>query len=105
MALPLLAELKPRAVIYDCMDELSAFKGAPRQIVQRESALMKRAQLVLTGGPSLYEAKRALHDNVHCFPGAVDADHFSARSVAQCCVGRREFAARIDAGCIAITAY
>lgn len=77
MALPLLAELTPRAVIYDCMDELSAFKGAPRQMMQRESALMKRAQLVLTGGPSLYEAKRALHDNVHCFPSAVDADHFS----------------------------
>jgi hypothetical protein len=28
MALPLLAELAPRAVIYDCMDELSAFRGA-----------------------------------------------------------------------------
>ena len=81
MALPLLAELKPRAVIYDCMDELSAFKGAPRQMVQRESALIKRAQLVLTGGPSLHEAKRALHDNVHCFPSAVDADHFSPRAV------------------------
>jgi UDP-galactopyranose mutase len=83
MALPLLAELQPRAVIYDCMDELSAFKGAPRQMVQRESALMKRAQLVLTGGPSLYEAKRAMHDNVHCFPSAVDADHFSPRAVSR----------------------
>jgi UDP-galactopyranose mutase len=83
MALPLLAELQPRAVIYDCMDELSAFKGAPRQMVQRESALMKRAQLVLTGGPSLYEAKHALHDNVHCFPSAVDADHFSPRVVSR----------------------
>ena len=77
MALPLLAELSPRAVIYDCMDELSAFKNAPRQMVQRESALIKRAQLVLTGGPSLYERKRDLHDNVFCFPSAVDAQHFS----------------------------
>jgi glycosyltransferase involved in cell wall biosynthesis len=83
MALPLLAELQPRAVIYDCMDELSAFKGAPRQMVQRESALMKRAQLVLTGGPSLYGAKRALHDNVHCFPSAVDADHFAPSAVSR----------------------
>ena len=83
MALPLLAELTPRAVIYDCMDELSAFKGAPRQMIQRESALMKRAQVVLTGGPSLYESKRALHDNVHCFPSAVDANHFSPRSVSR----------------------
>lgn len=83
MALPLLAELEPRAVIYDCMDELSAFQGAPRQMMQRESALMKRAELVLTGGPSLYEAKRTLHSNVHCFPSAVDADHFSPRAVSR----------------------
>jgi UDP-galactopyranose mutase len=77
MALPLLAELTPRAVIYDCMDELAAFRFAPRQMVQRESALLKRAQLVLTGGPSLYRAKRTLHHNVHCFPSAVDAEHYS----------------------------
>jgi glycosyltransferase involved in cell wall biosynthesis len=77
MALPLLAELTPRAVIYDCMDELSAFRDAPRQMVQRESALLKRVQLVLTGGPSLYEAKRALHPNVHCFPSAVAAEHYA----------------------------
>lgn len=80
MALPLLAELNPQAVIYDCMDELSAFKNAPRQMIQREKALLKRAQLVLTGGPSLYEAKRGLHKTVRCFPSAVDAEHFSPRT-------------------------
>src|SRR5687767_8407219 len=47
MALPLLAELSPRAVVYDCMDELSAFKNAPKQLRQREAALMKAADLVL----------------------------------------------------------
>ena len=31
MALPLADELSPLAVIYDCMDELSAFKNAPPQ--------------------------------------------------------------------------
>jgi glycosyltransferase involved in cell wall biosynthesis len=79
MALPLLADLTPQAVIYDCMDELSAFKNAPRQMIQREQALLKRAQLVLTGGPSLYEAKRRLHKRARCFPSAVDAEHFSPR--------------------------
>ena len=82
MALPLLAELTPQAVIYDCMDELSAFMNAPRQMIQREKALLKRAQLVLTGGPSLYEAKRRLHNAVRCFPSAVDAEHFSPRAPA-----------------------
>jgi hypothetical protein len=78
MALPLLAELAPRAIVYDCMDELSAFKDAPRQMRQRETALLKIAQVVLTGGPSLYEAKRALHPHVLCLPSAVDADHYAA---------------------------
>src|SRR5690349_11754838 len=77
MALPLLTDLEPRAIVYDCMDELSAFKDAPRQMRQRETALLKSAQLVLTGGPSLYESKRRLHPNVLCLPSAVDADHYS----------------------------
>ncbi|MEP7056428.1 MAG: glycosyltransferase [Caldimonas sp.] len=80
MALPLLTDLRPRAVVYDCMDELAAFKNAPRQMRQRETALLKIAQLVLTGGPSLYEAKRTLHPNVLCLPSAVDAQHYSAEN-------------------------
>ncbi|HYD80472.1 MAG TPA: FAD-dependent oxidoreductase [Paucimonas sp.] len=76
MALPLLQELHPRIVVYDCMDELSAFKNAPKQLVQRENALLKVADIVFTGGPSLYAAKRERHPNVHCFPSSVDAAHF-----------------------------
>lgn len=94
MALPLLAELSPRAVIYDCMDELSAFKGAPRQMIQRETALIKRAQLMLTGGPSLYEAKRELHPNVRCFPSAVDVEHYSPATPANS--KRQELAAEAE---------
>jgi protoporphyrinogen oxidase/glycosyltransferase involved in cell wall biosynthesis len=82
MALPLLSELRPRAVVYDCMDELSAFKDAPRQLRQRETALMKAADLVFTGGPALYEAKRHLHPQVHCLPSSVDAAHFAPAGVA-----------------------
>ncbi|RZI84473.1 MAG: glycosyltransferase family 1 protein [Rubrivivax sp.] len=77
MALPLLAQMRPRATVYDCMDELSCFKDAPKQMRQREAALLKSVQLVLTGGPSLYEAKRGLHANVLCLPSAVDADHYA----------------------------
>jgi UDP-galactopyranose mutase len=77
MALPLLGMLRPGCVVYDCMDELSAFKDAPRQLRQRENALMKTACLVLTGGPSLYAARRELHANVHCLPSAVDVSHFA----------------------------
>jgi protoporphyrinogen oxidase/glycosyltransferase involved in cell wall biosynthesis len=76
MALPLLQELQPKLVVYDCMDELSAFKNAPKQLLQRESALLKVADLVFTGGQSLYRAKRDRHPNVHCFPSSVDTAHF-----------------------------
>jgi UDP-galactopyranose mutase len=77
MALPLLRTAQARAVVYDCMDELSAFKDAPRQLRQREAALMQQADLMFTGGPSLYAAKRGEHANVHCLPSAVDAEHFA----------------------------
>ncbi|RYZ63661.1 MAG: glycosyltransferase family 1 protein, partial [Proteobacteria bacterium] len=76
MALPLAQKLNPRALVYDCMDELSAFLNAPRQLLQRESALLRAADLVFTGGPSLYEAKRNRHPDVHCFPSSVDVAHF-----------------------------
>jgi glycosyltransferase involved in cell wall biosynthesis len=76
MALPLLQEMDPRLVVYDCMDELAAFKNAPKQLLQRENGLMKVADIVFTGGQSLYRSKRDRHPNVHCFPSSVDAAHF-----------------------------
>jgi glycosyltransferase involved in cell wall biosynthesis len=77
MALPLAAQWQPRVVVYDCMDELSGLQAAPPLLRQREAALLKRADIVLTSGPSLYEAKRALHHNVHYLPSTVDAEHFA----------------------------
>jgi hypothetical protein len=76
MALPLLQGLNPSLVVYDCMDELAAFKNPPKQLLQRESALLGIADLVFTGGPSLYEAKKDRHANAHCFSSSVDAKHF-----------------------------
>ena len=77
MALPLVDMLRPRAVIYDCMDELSGFLNAPPQLMERERQLFAMSDLVFTGGRSLYAAKKTMHANVHCFPSSVDADHFS----------------------------
>jgi UDP-galactopyranose mutase len=76
MALPLLQGLDPSLIVYDCMDELSAFKNPPKQLLQRESALLGMADVVFTGGPSLYEAKRTRHDNAFCFSSSVEAAHF-----------------------------
>jgi UDP-galactopyranose mutase len=64
-------------VVYDCMDELANFRFAPPGLKQIEAELMQRADLVLTGGASLYEARRHLHDNIHAFPSGVDIAHFA----------------------------
>ncbi len=73
--------LQARLTVYDCMDELSAFAGADPALPAREQALLRRADLVFTGGQSLYEAKRQLHSNVHAFQSGVDVSHFlSARN-------------------------
>ena len=70
--------LKPHAVVYDCMDELSAFKDADPALPGLERALMGRADLVLTGGQSLYDAKKHLHHNIHALPSSVDVMHFGS---------------------------
>lgn len=77
MALPFSLNLHPSLVVYDCMDELSGFWEAPKELVEREKMLLEMADLVFTGGPSLYQAKKCHHHDVHCFPSSVDASHFS----------------------------
>lgn len=81
MAVEMLDVLSPRAVVYDCIDDLAASPQADPVLRQREAELMKAADLVLTSGPSLFEAKRAHHPNVKCLPSAVDASHFSPSSL------------------------
>ena len=76
MALPFTRHLVPDAIVYDCMDELSGFKGAPPEMAIRERELFERADVVFTGGHSLYEHKRTLHRNIHPFPSSVDIAHF-----------------------------
>ena len=78
MAFAFAGHLAAGAVVYDCMDELSAFRGASPRLQLLERRLMKRADLVFTGGRSLYEAKRGLHPSVHQFTSGVDVAHFGA---------------------------
>lgn len=69
--------LRPAATVYDCMDELSAFRGAPPALRQHEHELLCGADLVFTGGRSLYEAKREVRPSAHLFPSSIDAAHFA----------------------------
>ncbi len=83
MALMFTEHLKPQASVYDCMDELSAFKGAPTRLQDYEKQLFQMVDLVFTGGQSLYEAKRQQHPAVHAFPSSIDVDHFRQGRSAQ----------------------
>ncbi len=74
---PILNSMGFGTVIYDCMDELSLFKGAPQSLIDQEQFLLKRAAIVFTGGKSLYDSKNKMHDNVYCFPSSVDEKHFA----------------------------
>ncbi|MDQ2996077.1 MAG: glycosyltransferase [Chloroflexota bacterium] len=76
MAVPLAQAFSPLAVIYDSMDELSGFLGAPAELLEHEQALFGWADLVFTGGPSIYKFKRDRHPCVYCFSSSVDAAHF-----------------------------
>lgn len=82
MHLPWTRHLNPLAVVYDCMDELSGFKGAPPEMKEREIELLQWADVVFTGGHSLYEAKRGQHHSIYPFPSSIDAPHFArARTI------------------------
>jgi UDP-galactopyranose mutase len=83
MALKFSRAVHASAVVFDCMDELSAFHGAPRELLELESELLGRADLVFTGGQSLYEAKRERHRHAYAFPSSVDVKHFARAREAQ----------------------
>ena len=76
MMLPFSKHITPDVTVYDAMDELSKFKFAPEHLLGLEQELIDRADVVFTGGSSLYEAKKDRHHNVHCFPSSVDRVHF-----------------------------
>ncbi len=77
MALSFTRHLEPILVVYDCMDELSGFRGAPPDMRAKEAELLSRADVVFTGGLSLYEAKAHQHPNIHPFPSSIDPLHFA----------------------------
>lgn len=78
MMLPFSEHVPALCVAYDSMDELSGFRGAPTELLELEARLFDEADVVFTGGYSLFEAKRDRHPNMHPFPSSVDVAHFAA---------------------------
>jgi glycosyltransferase involved in cell wall biosynthesis len=94
MAVPAFAgQMGEILTVYDCMDELSKFRGAPPEIVERESQLLARADVVFTGGRKLLESKSRFNQNCHFYGCGVDGDHFG---------GAREARTQVPAALAAI---
>lgn len=83
MALPFTSHLAPELTVYDCMDELAAFKFAPVALKENEKTLLKKADVVFTGGYSIYESKKNSHHNIYPFPSSIDKDHFGTARAAK----------------------
>ncbi|HLN20856.1 MAG TPA: glycosyltransferase family 1 protein [Bacteroidales bacterium] len=78
MAVEFSFHLNPKMIVYDCMDELSCFKGAHPNMLGNENILLSRADVVFTGGHNLYEFKKNRHPNIHPFPSSIDQRHFES---------------------------
>jgi glycosyltransferase involved in cell wall biosynthesis len=77
MAVPAFAgRMSEVLTVYDCMDELSKFRCAPPEIIEREAELLARADVVFTGGRKLFEAKSEHNENCHFYGCGVDCEHF-----------------------------
>ncbi|HEX2968088.1 MAG TPA: glycosyltransferase family 1 protein [Bacteroidales bacterium] len=78
MAVEFAFHLSPEIIVYDSMDELSCFKGAHPNMIRNENILLEMADVVFTGGFSLYEYKKHRHHNIHPFPSSIDQSHFES---------------------------
>jgi UDP-galactopyranose mutase len=83
MMLPFSRHIDADITVFDAMDELSKFKFAPVKLLELEQELLDKADIVFTGGSSLFEAKKDRHANVHCFPSSVDRTHFAKARAGQ----------------------
>ncbi len=98
MALGFSRSIESSLVVYDCMDELSAFRGAPAGLRALEAELFGRADVVFTGGETLYQAKRLLHPSVHCFPSRLIGPFLRRRGESRPILTiKAEFPARVSA--------
>jgi glycosyltransferase involved in cell wall biosynthesis len=79
MALELADALAPQVLVYDVMDDLASFRGAPDVMRQRQWQALHRADVVFTGGRSLHAGVlRTRPQRTYLFPSGVEVEHYAA---------------------------
>ena len=79
MASEIARALEPGRLVYDVMDDLSAFARAPLGLRLNQERLLAEADLVFAGGRSLHRSVAASRrGDVHLFPSGVDTAHYAA---------------------------
>ena len=68
----------PALTVFDAMDDLASFRNAPPQMRAQEDRMLEVADIVFTGGPTLYRQRQHRHPRVFCFPSGVDRTHFAS---------------------------
>ena len=76
-SLPAARDLRPSLLVYDCVADHAARRDATAEERSSESELLVRADLLLTAGTSLFEAKRARNVSTFPLPSSVDAERFA----------------------------
>ncbi|MDQ1711072.1 MAG: UDP-galactopyranose mutase [Frankiaceae bacterium] len=77
MGLDLALALVPRLLVYDVMDDLSSFAGAPPALLLRERQALQQASVVFTGGRSIHRGVAGHNPQTYLFPSGVDAEHYA----------------------------
>ena len=79
MAFDVAQPLNGGRLIFDVMDDLAAFKQAPRGLVLGHRRALADADVVFTGGRSLHRGVLTQRRrDVHLFPSGVDQEHYAA---------------------------
>lgn len=70
--------ITPSRTVFDAMDNLANFRYAPPQMRSQEARMLEMADVIFTGGPTLYRQHQHRHPRVFCFPSGVDRAHFAS---------------------------
>lgn len=77
-SLGVVRRLPKRALVYYCVDDMSAFKGVPADAIAKlDEMLVKEANTVFAVSKELFERKRLLNKNTFYSPHGVDFELFN----------------------------